>query len=356
MMGRKGRHTRARFGGRLSIVAIISTVIVVLVAGGAFAGYTYDRAQSASILPGIRIQGVAVGGMSRTAAERALASAAQRALHRPIEVVAGSKRWQMTAQELGASVNVDAAVDQALSVSGSYNWPARVYHRLLGRPVSRSIPLPVTYDPTVVSQFAQRVSKTVSLASQDATIDFVDGKLVIHHARKGRLVHQRAAKATLMSALTGGAASADIRLSRTKPKVTDKNIGKVIVIRLSQERLYLYDGLKLEKTYPVATGQPAYPTPTGRFEVITKEFNPTWVNPARDTWGASEPAEIAPGPGNPLGTRAMALSAPGILIHGTPDDASIGTAASHGCIRMHMADVEALFPLVPVGTPVIIAP
>jgi lipoprotein-anchoring transpeptidase ErfK/SrfK len=354
-MGRKGRHSKARFGGRLSIVAVISIVLVVLVAGGAFAGYTYDRAQSASILPGVRIQGIDVGGMSRAAAERALAPTAQQTLHRSIQVDAGSKHWQMTAEALGASVNVDAAVDQALSVSSSYNWPTRVYHRLLGRPVSRSIPLPVSYDPSVVSQFAQRVAKTVSLASQDATFDFVDGELVIHHSRKGRVVHQKGATRTLMSALTSEAPSVSIRVSRTKPKVTDKSIGKVIVIRLSQERLYLYDGLKLERTYPVATGQPAYPTPTGRFEVITKEVNPTWVNPARDTWGASEPAEIAPGPGNPLGTRAMALSAPGILIHGTPDDSSIGTAASHGCIRMHMYDVEALFPLVPVGTPVIIA-
>ena len=66
------------------------------------------------------------------------------------------------------------------------------------------------------------------------------------------------------------------------------------------------------------------------------------------------PQTIPPGPANPLGLRALPLSAPGILIHGTPEDSSIGHWASHGCIRMHEADVLALYPLVPVGTKVIV--
>jgi L,D-transpeptidase ErfK/SrfK len=98
-----------------------------------------------------------------------------------------------------------------------------------------------------------------------------------------------------------------------------------------------------------------FDTPQGHFEIVNKRVNPTWVNPATTTWGKDEPAVIPPGPDNPLGTRAMDLSAPGIRIHGTPDDASIGHWASHGCVRMHIADAEALFDLVDVGTPVIIA-
>jgi len=68
------------------------------------------------------------------------------------------------------------------------------------------------------------------------------------------------------------------------------------------------------------------------------------------------PASIPPGPGNPLGTRAMYLNAPGIRIHGTWSSSSIGTAASHGCIRMLIADSEQLYPLVPIGTTVIVKP
>jgi L,D-transpeptidase ErfK/SrfK len=110
----------------------------------------------------------------------------------------------------------------------------------------------------------------------------------------------------------------------------------------------------VRKVYPVATGQPSFPTPQGTWEVVAKRMNPTWTNPAPDGWGADMPASIPPGPGNPLGTRAMALNASGILIHGTYASYSIGSYASHGCIRMLLSDVEALFPQVPTGTPVLV--
>jgi L,D-transpeptidase ErfK/SrfK len=95
-------------------------------------------------------------------------------------------------------------------------------------------------------------------------------------------------------------------------------------------------------------------TPDGAWEVVRKVENPTWYNPAPDGWGKDEPLIIPPGPDNPLGTRALYLDAPGIRIHGTPSDSSIGHWASHGCIRMHIPESEALYPLVPVGTPVFI--
>ncbi len=351
----KGRHRRRLRWGWLSVAGIVAGVVVVLLAGAAFAGYSYDRAKAETVLPGVRVENVDVGGMTRAEAAHALAPAVETFLQRPIAISAGKKSWTMSPEELGVKVDVNGAVDRALNVSDSLAWPSRVYHRLLGRPVSASVDLPYSVDPTVVTQFAQRVSKEVFLDTQDAKVDFVDGKLVLQHARVGQKVNQQKAAGALLDALRSGTSTVAVDVKKTRPKVTDKNIGQVIVIRLSQEKLYLYDKMKLKKTYGVATGQSIYPTPTGHFEIITKEVNPTWINPARDTWGKDEPPLIGPGPGNPLGTRAMALNAPGILIHGTPDDSSIGTAASHGCIRMHMWDVEQLFTMVSVGTPVIIA-
>jgi hypothetical protein len=115
-------------------------------------------------------------------------------------------------------------------------------------------------------------------------------------------------------------------------------------------------GEQLVKTYDVATGLPKYPTPRGQFKIVNKRFRPTWVNPAKGSgeWGANLPARIPPGPQNPLGTRAMDLNSRGIRIHGTSAVGSIGFNASHGCIRMRMSDVEELFSLVDVGTPVLI--
>ena len=99
----------------------------------------------------------------------------------------------------------------------------------------------------------------------------------------------------------------------------------------------------------VAVGQSQYPTPVGRFEIIEKQLNPWWY-PPNSAWAAGE-KPVPPGPGNPLGTRWMGLSAPGVGLHGTPDAASVGYSASHGCIRMRIPDAEWLFVHVRVGRP-----
>jgi hypothetical protein len=101
-------------------------------------------------------------------------------------------------------------------------------------------------------------------------------------------------------------------------------------------------------SFPVAVGQPAYPTPDGHFTIISKVENPTWVPPPDAPW-AQGAVPIPPGPGNPLGTRWMGISAPGVGIHGTDDPASIGYSVSHGCIRMQIPDAERLFSMVSLG-------
>jgi lipoprotein-anchoring transpeptidase ErfK/SrfK len=127
----------------------------------------------------------------------------------------------------------------------------------------------------------------------------------------------------------------------------------VIVIRRGSKLLQLFEGAKLRRTFRVATGQSSYPTPTGKFEIVNMWRNPWWYPPQGSDWAeGAEP--IPPGPGNPLGTRWMGISAPYIGIHGTPDAASIGYSASHGCVRMLVSQAEWLFDQVDVGTPVYI--
>jgi len=86
-----------------------------------------------------------------------------------------------------------------------------------------------------------------------------------------------------------------------------------------------------------------------------KEKNPWWYPPTQDAW-AKGLQPVPPGPGNPLGTRWMGLSAPGVGIHGTDEPWSIGHSESHGCIRMQVPDAEWLYKRVRVGTPVFIIP
>ncbi len=129
----------------------------------------------------------------------------------------------------------------------------------------------------------------------------------------------------------------------------------LIVIRRGSNRLSLYQGTRFVRSFPVATGMPQYPTPLGRFQIVVKELNPWWYPPTQDAWAAGL-SPVPPGPGNPLGTRWMGLSAPGVGIHGTSEPWSIGHSESHGCIRMQVPAAEWLFTRVRIGTPVFIIP
>jgi len=124
-----------------------------------------------------------------------------------------------------------------------------------------------------------------------------------------------------------------------------------IVVNRGERKLYFYRNGKLERLYGVAVGQPAWPTPSGHFRVVNKQSSPSWHNPG-SSWAKTMPKVIPPGAGNPLGVRAMALSAAAVLIHGTSNYGSIGSAASHGCIRMRNSEIVGFFPLVDVGVPV----
>ncbi|HSL68304.1 MAG TPA: L,D-transpeptidase/peptidoglycan binding protein, partial [Actinomycetota bacterium] len=275
--------------------------------------------------------------------------------HEPVEVTAGGKTWHLTARELGVSVDAASAVNQALGVSGSFSWTDRLYHRLMEKPLNRSFEVTVSYDDRPITSFVKAVAGQIREKPRNAFLDFANGRLIVQHSKAGRTLRVGASEEVLRAAVRAGAPSAELQTRRVAPKVSDEKVGKTIIIRISQNKLYLYDGLKLRKKYSVATGQLGqYPTPMGHWEIINKRINPTWVNPAKDTWGKDEPDFIPPGPDNPLGTRALDLDAPGIRIHGTPADYSIGQYASHGCIRMHIWESEELFELVGVGTPVII--
>ena len=127
-----------------------------------------------------------------------------------------------------------------------------------------------------------------------------------------------------------------------------------LVVTVSQRKVRLIRNGKVMKTYPIAVGQPAYPTPTGEYEINDKQVDPVWYPP--DSPWAAELSSIPAGVGNPLGTRWIGTSAPAIGLHGTYADYSVGTAASHGCMRMHIADVEELYDQVTIGMKISIRP
>jgi lipoprotein-anchoring transpeptidase ErfK/SrfK len=146
------------------------------------------------------------------------------------------------------------------------------------------------------------------------------------------------------------------KLIDVTPKVTERQLRRSTVITVSQSefKLRLFKRLKMVKSYKVAVGQPAYPTPRGLFAIVNKQVNPVWSVPNSPWAGELAGTTVQGGSaGNPLKARWMGIH-DGVGIHGTGQEYSVGSRASHGCLRMRVADVVALYPRVPVGTPVLI--
>ncbi len=137
-----------------------------------------------------------------------------------------------------------------------------------------------------------------------------------------------------------------------------------IIVNLPEHRVYYFPKPKKGETprvitFPVSIGKMDWSTPLGQTKIVDKRKNPTWTPPESVRQEHAErgdplPKVVKSGPDNPLGLYAMRLDIhPGAyLIHGTNNPIAVGMAITHGCIRMYPEDIEALFPLVPVGTPV----
>jgi lipoprotein-anchoring transpeptidase ErfK/SrfK len=202
---------------------------------------------------------------------------------------------------------------------------------------------------TFVASLAPKVEK----APVDSRLILRNLKPYLTRERPGLALAQPATVNAVVKALRlNERGVVKLRTKKTKAETTRKSFGPVIVIHRGSNRLYLYRGVKEYRIFAVATGQSVYPTPLGNFQIVVMWRNPWWYPPS-SAWAKGE-QPIPPGPNNPLGTRWMGLSSPGVGIHGTNNDASIGYSVSHGCIRMHVHDAEWLFNHVAVGTPVFI--
>jgi hypothetical protein len=334
------------------VTVSIALGLVLLGGGAAYAGYRYDAASANRIMPGVTIAGVDVGELTRAEAVAAVEGVVAGNLDRKVTVRAGGEAWHVTPAELGTRAPVDRLVTRAMAVSEEHSWPSRVFHRVFDRPVDQSFDVDFRYRPRRVTRFVDSIAAEVAVDPTNASVDYENGRLVLNRPEFGRALRLESARRAVLEALRGSGGKVNLGVKRIEPEITKDDLGQTLVVDLSELRLSLFEGLRLRKTYPVAAGQPQYPTPPGEWTVIDKAENPTWVNPAPDGWGAGLPATIAGGPSNPLGTRAIYLDAPGIRIHGTSSSSSIGTYASHGCVRMYMSDVEELYEIVDVGATV----
>jgi lipoprotein-anchoring transpeptidase ErfK/SrfK len=287
------------------------------------------------VLPqGVTIGGIHVGGL----APRAAYLVVRAAFNSPLILTIGAHKVETSPTKLGAVAYAKNAVSRARFASPG-----------------TAIALGVNIDGV-------RVRRLVATLGKRFNRDPVDSKLLLRELEPyitdgapGKRLQAKGGVAAILAALRQNRRTGIVLPFRDVPQtVTRQKFGPVIVIHRGSNKLFLYEGMKPWRTFAVATGQAIYPTPLGRFDIVVKWKDPWWYPP--DSPWAKGAKPIPPGPGNPLGTRWMGISSPGVGIHGTPDPASLGYSASHGCIRMYIPYAEWLFDHVEIGTPVFIVP
>ena len=291
-----------------------------------------DDVPAPTIPLGVTINGLNIGGMTAEDASAAVLAAFQQ----PLQLQVGTTDVLVTPDVLGATAVVDRAIQRALVATPN-----------------TAVSLGVSIVSGTIADFVSQLAQRFDRGAADAQLSLRHLRPSLSPEHRGRKLNQRFAVRDINLALANGKrAGIKLTLASVRPKVTRRNFGPVIVIRRNSNRLFLYEGTRYRRFFAVATGQRQYPTPLGRFKIVVKWKNPWWY-PPNSPWAQGQ-QPIPPGPNNPLGTRWMGLSAPGVGIHGTPSDASIGYSVSHGCIRMHISQAEWLFNHVDVGTTVFI--
>jgi lipoprotein-anchoring transpeptidase ErfK/SrfK len=287
-----------------------------------------------TVIPdGVQIGSVVVGGMTSDEATTAVTDA----YFAPVVLHVGHRNYPVSPHHFHTALGLSTAVQAALTAAPD-----------------TAVPLTPTLDSDLIEKWVKALARKTDRAAVAGTLLLRRNRPFLTHAHPGRALRKFPTRMLIRSAILAGTRTVIVAPLKTlaAPAAARQ---PVIVIHRAANRLYLYNGVRLVRTFPVATGQPIYPTPLGHFEIVVKWVNPWWYPPTQDAW-ARGLKPVPPGPGNPLGTRWMGLSAPGVGIHGTSEPWSIGHSESHGCIRMQVPDAEWLFTRVQIGTPVFIIP
>jgi len=341
-------------------VVVLLAILAVLVAGGGAAAFALDRARSDELAHGVRIAGIDVGGMTTAEARALLRQRIVRSVGRPIVVVDGTRRFRLTAAEANLHVDVAGMVETARERSRHGNFVSRVYREATGDRVETRVRLRVAYSRPALQSFVARVAHAVGRPAQSAKVIPTPVALKTVPSHDGRAVYQRGLVRVLENRLVHPRwrriVPAPIRVLR--PEVSTAQLAAkypaFILIDRSAFTLRLFRHLRFYRAYRIAVGQQGLETPAGEYEINDRQINPSWHVPNSPWAGSLAGRIIPPGPDDPIKARWLGFYN-GAGIHGTDDIASLGTAASHGCIRMSIPDVEELFPLVPLHTPIYVA-
>jgi lipoprotein-anchoring transpeptidase ErfK/SrfK len=336
-----------------------ATMLLTLSASLAWA--VVNDYQARGLVPnGVSIAGRDLSGMTEPQARATIEAAVSTPMLRPVTVAAGQKTWTLDAKDF-VSIDVDSMLESAYSTRRSATLFRRLDSELRGTPLPNRVKPTYSVNRSAIETWVADVASHVDRKPIDASRTLVGYALRITPGAMGARVDRAAAvrRITKMldaeAALSHSSRSIALTIRPKSPRVTTADLKTAIVVSLKQCRIYLYDGTSLTATYSCAPGRQGFPTPTGDFHIQTKQTNAPWMNPGTD-WAKSMPPMIPPGPDNPMGVRKIGIDPTGVFFHGVPpgEFKSIGTQASHGCMRMLQSDVLDLYNRVHVGDPVFI--
>jgi lipoprotein-anchoring transpeptidase ErfK/SrfK len=340
-------------------IALASGAALLLLALGM---YLYDHSRRDVIADGVRVAGVPVGGLSEAAAVAKVEHELGARVDRPVRVRSGARSWTLAASEAGVRIDVRNMVGQAVSASRGGSIFSRTVRGLFGGRISRDIPIVASYSHASVRALTAAVRAALDRPARDASVSPGATGLSEVPGQDGVRVESDRLGARIVKALTGAAASPLVTVPyyRVHPAVSISQLASrypaYIVIDRSAFRLRLYQHLKLTHTYEIAVGMEGLETPSGLHHIEWKQVDPPWYVPKKAWAGALAGTVVPPGPLDPLKARFMSFEG-GAGIHGIDPSEyeTIGHDASHGCVRMRIPDVIALYSRTPVGTPVYIA-
>jgi lipoprotein-anchoring transpeptidase ErfK/SrfK len=341
---------------KLQIAVVFLVTVMLVVAVGA---YAWDSSKSDEIAEGVTIGGVDVGGMTADEATQAVEAELVEPLDKKLTVTYDGVRYQLSAEKLAVDSDVDGMVDKALEESRDGGLPTRVWRYATGGEVDVAISPQLSYSNKAIDEFIAKVSDEVNTPAVDATIEPTTVSLEGVAGHDGVAVDEAALRTRIESVVQRTSdRTVSVPVETVEPEVTKADLAAryptYLTVDESSFTLTLFKDLKVAETYTVAVGQPAYPTPTGLYSIQSKQVDPVWSVPNSDWAGELAGTVVQGGTAeNPLKARWMGIT-DGAGIHGTDDVGSLGSAASHGCVRMSVPDVEALYDQVPVGTPIYI--
>jgi L,D-transpeptidase catalytic domain/Putative peptidoglycan binding domain len=338
-----------------SFIFLAACVAVLII--GAVAAYAYDSSRDDQIADGVTIAGADVGGLSKDQARAVVERRVVPGLRHRLTVYYRHQRIGLRPSAIAMRPDVDGMVDQALHASRDGTIFGRIARDVTGGEENAHIRAEVTYSRSGFDRYIRRVQRVLDRRPVNAHVKFPEVKRV--RERDGIQVEVGLLQSDVERALRSPARrTVEAPTKVTQPKVHLADLRKrwphLIVIQRGAFQLKFYRRLHLVKTYSIAVGQVGLETPGGLYHIESKQVNPSWHVPNSSWAGSLAGRVIPPGPDNPLKARWMGF-VDGAGMHGTDQPGSIGSAASHGCIRMFIPDVIELYDRAPLRTPVFVS-